>query len=265
MSVTTGESVSHRRPQIRKISVNDVYSALTEGWADFRAAPNFGLFFGGIYAVAGIFIFLQLVAWSQPLWIIPLACAFPLIGPFVAIGLYEVSRRRETGEPLVWSEILTSVWGQRNGQMPFLAFVVLMGFMVWIWFARLLVAVVLGRMSFAVYSDLNILFTTGSGLTLLFFGTIVGGIIAFCIFSFSVMAVPMLLDRDVDFVTAMITSVDTVKANPKAMFTWAWIVVAVLVVGMIPFFLGLVVALPVLGHGTWHLYRKAIAPEGEAA
>lgn len=260
MSATSGASVSHERPQIREIKITDVHNALNQGWADFRAAPNFGLFFGGVYAIVGIFILLQLIVWSQPLWIIPLACAFPLIGPFAALGLYEVSRRREAGIPLVWNEILASVWGQRNGQMPFMAFVVLAAFMIWIWFARLLVAVILGRMSFAVYSDLNILFTTGSGLTLLFFGTVVGFIIAFCIFSFSVIALPLLLDRDIDFVTAMIVSVDTVKTNPKAMLTWAWIVAACLIVAMIPFFLGLVIALPVLGHGTWHLYRKVIAP-----
>jgi uncharacterized membrane protein len=262
MSVMTGEAVSHVRPRIRHITVNDVHAALAEGWADFRAAPNFGLFFGGVYAVAGIFILLQLVAWSQPLWIIPMACAFPIIGPFVALGLYEVSRRREAGEPLVWSEILTAIWGQRNGQMPFMA---LVGFMVWVWVAHMLVAVVLGRMSFAVYSDFNILFTTGSGLTLLFFGSVLGFVIAFCLFSFSVMAIPLLLDRDIDFVTAMITSVDTVKANPKAMFTWAWIVAASLALAMVPFFLGLLVALPVLGHGTWHLYRRAIPPEEAVA
>ncbi|WP_424930849.1 DUF2189 domain-containing protein [Amaricoccus macauensis] len=261
MSVTTGEAVSHKRPQIRQITTSDVHAALLQGWADFRAAPNFGLFFGGIYAIAGIFILLQLMAWNQPLWIIPLACAFPIIGPFVALGLYEVSRRREENIPLVWGEVLSALWGQRNGQMPFMAFIVLAAFMVWIWFARLLVAVILGRMSFAVYSDFNILFTTGSGLTLLFFGTLVGFIIAFCIFSFTVMALPLLLDRDIDFVTAMITSVDTVKANPRPMLTWAWIVAATLIIAMIPFFLGLIIALPVLGHGTWHLYRKAIAEE----
>ncbi len=261
MTAASSASVSHLRPQIREITVNDVHSALSEGWADFRAAPNFGLFFGGIYAILGIFILLQLMVWSQPLWIIPLACAFPIIGPFAALGLYEVSRRRESGAPLIWSEILTAVWGQRNGQMPFMAFVVLAGFMVWVWVAHMLVAVILGRMSFAVYSDFGILFTTGSGITLLVLGTIIGFAIAFCIFSFTVMALPLLLERDIDFVTAMITRFDTVKTNPKPMLIWAWIVAVLLIVAMIPFFLGLVVALPVLGHGTWHLYRKAVVPQ----
>ncbi|MEM8569615.1 MAG: DUF2189 domain-containing protein [Pseudomonadota bacterium] len=264
MSITTSDSVTNVRPQICQISVSDVYASLSQGWADFRAAPNFGLFFGGVYAVLGIFIFLQLVAWSQPLWIIPLACAFPIVGPFVAIGLYEVSKRREAGLPLNWNEIIASVWGQKNGQMPFMAFVVLAGFMIWIWFARLLVAVILGRMSFAVYSDLGILFTTGPGLTLLFFGTALGGIIAFCIFCVTVVALPLLLDRDVDFVTAIITSIDSVKANPRAMLTWASVVAGTFVIAMIPAFLGLIIALPVLGHATWHLYRKVIAPMDEA-
>jgi len=264
MQTTISETVAAPRPKVRHISVEDVYAALSEGWADFRAVPRFGLFFGGVYALAGIFILLQLSVWQQHLWIFPLAFAFPLIGPFVAVGLYEVSRRRELGQPLAWNEILASVWGQRNGQMPSMAFVVLAGFMIWIWVAHMLVALMLGRMQFAVYSDIDILFSTGSGLALLFFGTIIGFIIAFCLFSITAISIPMLIDRQVDFVTAMITSVDSVRSNTRAMFAWAWIVAASLVVAMIPFFLGLVIVLPVLGHGTWHLYRKVVEPPAEA-
>lgn len=255
---------THKRPEINSITTDDVYASLRAGWADFRAAPKFGLFFGGIYALVGIAIFLQLWVSDQPFWIVPLALAFPLIGPFAAVGLYEVSRRREEGMDLAWSEVLGAVWRQRNGQMPSMAFIVMAGFLIWVWVARLMVAIFLGRMSVAVYSDLNTLLSTGPGIALLIAGTLIGGAIAFALFSLTVIALPLLLDRDVDFVTAMITSVNAVTSNLQPMLTWAGVVAMALFAAMIPLFLGLVIALPVLGHATWHLYRRVVKPEATA-
>jgi uncharacterized membrane protein len=250
------------RPVVRSITTDDIYAALSAGWADFRAAPEFGLFFGGVYALAGILMLLQLWVWEQPMWILPLALAFPLVAPFAAIGLYEVSRRRAAGAPLVWPEVLDVVWRERHRQMPTMAFIVLAGFMIWLWCAHIMVALFLGRMQLAVYSDLGALLSTGSGLALLFFGTLVGGAIAFVLYAITAVSLPMLLDRDIDYVTAMVASWTAVTSNPVPMLTWAWIIAAGLVVAMVPFFLGLVVVLPVLGHATWHVYRKVIAPEG---
>jgi uncharacterized membrane protein len=255
-------TTTYKRPEINKITTDDVYASLRAGWADFRAAPQFGLFFGGVYALVGILIFLQLWVSDQPLWIVPLALAFPLIGPFAAVGLYEVSRRREEGKELDWSEVLGAVWRQRNGQMPSMAFIVMAGFLIWVWVARLMVAIFLGRMSVAVYSDLNTLLSTGPGIALVIFGTLIGGAIAFALFSLTVIALPLLLDRDVDFVTAMITSVHSVTSNLQPMLTWAGVVAMALFAAMVPMFLGLIIALPVLGHATWHLYRRVVKPEG---
>ena len=249
-------------PRLRDITVEDAYAALREGWADFRAAPQFGLFFGGVYALVGIFLFLQVWAWERAVWILPLALAFPLVGPFVAIGCYEVSRRRERGLPLDWAKVLGVVWGERNRQMPAMAFVVMAGMFVWLWAAAILVALVLGRVRVAVYSDVDALLATGPGLALLVVGTLVGGAIAAVLFSLTAVSLPLLLDRDIDYVTAMVTSVSVVRENPGPMLAWAWIVAASLLVAMVPVFTGLAIALPVLGHGTWHLYRRAIAPEG---
>jgi uncharacterized membrane protein len=246
---------------VRPIRVDDVYAALADGWRDFRAAPQFGLFFGGIYALGGIFIMLELWRLEQPLWIIPLAFAFPLLGPFVAIGLYEVSRRREAGLPLDWADVLSVIWRERGRQIPSMAFIVLAGFMIWVWFARLILAIFLGRMQFAVYSDLELLFTTGSGLAMLAVGTAVGGVIAFVLFAVTAVSLPMLLEREIDFVTAMITSFNAVTSNLRPMLLWAAIIAVGLIGAMVPFFLGLVVVLPVLGHATWHLYRRVVVPE----
>ena len=116
--MNTAATTADARPTIRRITADDVYAALAAGWADFRAAPRFGLFFGGVYALLGIAIFLQLWVLDQPFWIVPFAFAFPLIGPFAAIGLYEVSRRREAGEPLDWAEVLGVVWTQAQQPDP---------------------------------------------------------------------------------------------------------------------------------------------------
>ncbi|MBP7001474.1 DUF2189 domain-containing protein [Amaricoccus sp.] len=260
MTTTATPTTGAPRPLVRPITKDDVYESLHAGWLDFRAAPQFGLFFGAVYALCGIAIFLELWRLEQPLWIVPLALAFPLIGPFLAIGLYEVSRRREAGEPLDWAGVLGVIWAERNRQMPMMAFVMLAGFLIWMWFARLILAIFLGRMRFAVYSDIDILFTTGAGLGMLVVGTLVGGAIALALFSVTAVSLPLLLDREVDFVTAMATSVEAVKRNPLPMLTWALVIAVSLAAAMVPFFLGLLVALPVLGHATWHLYRRVIAP-----
>jgi uncharacterized membrane protein len=247
------------RPAIRRITSDDVYAALRAGLADFKAAPRFGLFFGGVYALCGIVIFLSLTVLDQPFWIVPFAFAFPLIGPFAAIGLYEVSRRRERGLPLDWAEILGVVWNERNRQMPSMAFIVLAGFMIWMWAASMLVIAFLGRMSIATYSLDNLL-GSSEGIALVVIGSLVGGVIAFLLFAVTAVSLPMLLDRDIDYVTAMMTSWRAVTENLQPMLHWAWIIAACLFVAMLPIFLGLVIALPVLGHATWHVYRRVIAP-----
>ena len=246
------------RPVIRPITAEDVYAALWQGWEDFRAVPRFGLFFGGVYALVGVALFVTLWVVDRPAWILPLAVAFPLVGPFVAVGLYEVSRRRETGEPLDWADVLGAVWRKRDSQIPSMAFVVLGGFLVWMWAASMLVIVFLGRLS--AYRDVDAILGSESGFWLVVLGTLVGGVIAFLLFAVTVVSLPMLVERDVDVVTAMVASFRAVMENLQPMLHWAWIVAGALFVAMLPLFLGLVVALPVLGHATWHLYRKVIAP-----
>jgi uncharacterized membrane protein len=258
----TDTHVPSPRPVVRRITADDVYAALRDGWADFRAVPAFGLFFGGVYALLGIVIFLTLWAIDEPFWIVPFAFAFPLIGPFVAVGLYEVSRRREEGLPLDWSEILGVVWSKRDSQIPSMAFVVLAGFMVWMWAASILIIAFLGRLGH--FTDIGAILGSPNGIALLVVGTIVGAVIAFVLFAATAVSLPMLVDREVDYVTAIAASWKAVTTNLQPMLHWAWIIAASLAVAMLPLFLGLVVALPVLGHGTWHLYRRVIAPEGAA-
>ncbi|HEV7258823.1 MAG TPA: DUF2189 domain-containing protein [Bosea sp. (in: a-proteobacteria)] len=248
-------------PVVRRIAVRDVAEAFAAGLRDFQAAPLFGLFFGGIYALGGLTILLCLTRFSMPYLAYPLAAGFALIGPFAAVGLYEVSRRRELAIPLSWGGVLGVVLEQHKRELGWMAFVTLFVTIMWLYQVRLLLALFLGFQSFASFSGfLNILMTTPEGLMFLAIGNVVGAVLATALFSLTVVSFPLLLDREVDFVTAMITSVRAVVTNPVPMLGFAAIVVALAVIAMLPAFLGLVVIMPILGHATWHLYRSIVAP-----
>lgn len=249
-------------PVVRKITRDDVRAALSEGLSDFRAAPRFGLFFGAVYALGGLGLVLLAVASGMAYLAYPLAAGFALIGPFAAVGLYEVSRRRETGEALAFGPVLAVVFQQSKRELGWMAFVTLFVLIVWMYQVRLLLAIFLGFQSFATLGEfLTVVFTTPEGLTFLVVGNVVGAFLAAALFSMTVVSFPLLLDRDVDFITAMITSVQAVVANPKPMLGWAAFIVASLVVAIVPFFLGLLIVLPALGHATWRLYRRVVEPE----
>lgn len=249
-------------PEIRPVTSDEISRAFTLGVRDFRAAPLFGLFFGGIYAAGGLMILGALSGLEARWMIFPVAIAFPLIGPFVAAGCYEVSRELEKGETPQWKRVLTVIFQQQRRELGWMAFITLFIFWMWMYQVRLLIAIFLGRLSFSsVPAFLNVVTTTPEGLAFLIVGSAVGFLLAMVLFSVTVISMPMLLDRDVDFITAMITSVRTVLASPVAMLGWGIAVTAFAIVAMLPFFAGIVLALPILGHTTWHLYRFAVADE----
>jgi len=261
------EEVLVRRPPplpvVRRVTVADLRAALAAGWSDFAAAPQFGLFFGGIYTLGGLLILALLTVFHAPWMIIPVAVGFPLIGPFVAVGLYEVSRRRAAGQPLRWRDILSVVFQQRNRQLGWTAFIVLFIFWVWIYQVRLLIALFLQSSSFAsIDGFLTVVTTTQQGLTFLAVGTLVGAALAFVLYAATVITMPLLLDRDLDFVTAMIVSFQVIHRSPGPMIAWGVLVAILTLVALVPAFLGLLVVLPVLGHATWHLYVRAVEPAG---
>lgn len=241
-----------------KLAISDIRAALAAGFSDFRRAPAFGLFFGLIFSAVGILIFMQMVVWGSSYWVLPIAAGFPLIGPFVAVGLYEVSRRIETGAPLDWAEILGVIKGEGRRQIPSLAFVALFFFLIWVYLAHLIFALSFGLKPLTnVMSSYDILLSS-EGLTMLFAGTIVGAGLAFLLFAITVIAAPLLLDQDIDVVTAMITSFQTVTGNLPVMLFWAAVIGVLTGLAMLPLFLGMVVIFPILGHASWHLYRRAL-------
>lgn len=256
-------AAEHRRrqPKVRSIDGHDIAEAFAAGLGDFRAAPLYGLFFGGFYALGGMFL-VWLTFWTGLGYLTyPFAAGFALLGPFVAVGCYEVSRRREAGLPLGWGAVLGVVFDQSRRELGWMAFVTLFIFILWMYQIRILLVLCLGFKSFVtVHEFLEVVTTTPEGLLFLGIGHVDGAILSLVSFSLSVVSFPMLLDRDVDFITAMITSVKSVIVNPRTMIVWAAIVTALVMVSILAGFVGLFVVLPVLGHTTWHLYRRLVAP-----
>lgn len=261
---STEESPSQPRPAmpvVRNIAIADLRDCFVAGIADFRRAPLYGLFFGAVYAFAGLLIVASVFHFGMPYLAYPLAIGFSLIGPFIAVGLYEVSRRLEAGRPLDWPGILRVIYDQRRRELSWMGFVVLFVLWIWLYQVRLLIALFLGsRATIDLGRFLHVVVSTPEGLTFLAVGHLVGAFLALVLFSVTVIACPLLLDRNVDFVTAIVTSVKTVATSPLPMILWGLMVVVLILVASVPAFLGLLVVLPVLGHATWHLYRRAIAP-----
>ena len=248
-------------PEIHSLGIDDVKRAFKAGVADFIAAPLYGLFFGGICAALGVLILVSLTKAGVPWMIIPVAIGFPLVGPFMAVGLYEVSRRRSAGKPLNWREILLVMFYQRERQFAYIGILVLCIFWMWILAGRILFALFIGSYHFAgMAAFAQTMLMTPHGLGFLALGTAIGAILAFVLFASTVITMPMLVDRDIDIITAMITSFNTVNKSPFAMIAWGIVVAVLLIVALLPAFLGLIVVLPILGHATWHLYKRAIGP-----
>jgi len=247
-------------PEVRSVAVTDIAEALVDGLRDFQALPLYGLAFGALYAVGGIAIILCLAAFGMAYLAYPLAAGFALIGPFVAIGLYEVSRRRETGQPVSFSAIWSTI--RSRSEIGWMALVTLFVFLAWMYQVWLLISLLLGpHASFSTLQEfMTVLLTTKEGLLFLAIGTAVGALLSLILFSLTVVSFPLLLEHEVDFVTAMVTSVRAVVTSPLPMIGWAAVIVIVLTVSALPYFLGLVVTLPVLGHATWHLYRRIVKP-----
>jgi uncharacterized membrane protein len=243
-------------PQIGRLTVAELFVSLKAGLNDFRRAPAFGLFFSAVYVLGG-FAMVWLGA-GHVTWVLATSLGFPLAAPFAAVGLYEVSRRLEQGEPLAWPAVLGVVWAERGRQIPWIGAVIVIYFLFWTFLAHMIFALFMGLSTMTNVTGSLEVFLEPQGLKMIAFGTTVGAALAFLLFSLTVVSLPLLLEKELDFVTAMILSVRTVSENLVVMLVWAAMIAVLSLLALLPWFLGLIVVLPVLGHATWHVYRRAL-------
>jgi uncharacterized membrane protein len=243
---------------IQTLKRDDLFNALARGWSDFKTAPLYGLFFGGIYGLGGLFIMALVFIVHAPYVGYPMIAGFALIAPFVAAGTYEVSRRLERHDALSWSAVLGAVWHRGGKELGWMALVSVFALIIWVDFAVFLFLMFFGLHIPSFEDMLMILLTTQQGLIFIVVGHVIGAVIAAFVFAITVISFPLLADQDVDFITAMITSVRAVRANKAQMMAWAVLIGLLLIFSILTGFIGLCVVLPVLGHASWHLYRTLI-------
>lgn len=266
----TGQSVGHAvdriashetgLPEVNEITTADLRNALAKGWQDFTALRSDVVTLVLVYPIIGLVLAggahsLQLIP-----MIFPLAAGFVLLGPVAAIGLYEMSRRREAGEDANWGAALTALRSGIFGPVLMLAAYLAGLFLIWLYVANGIYQYTLGPgapESLAAFID--DVFGTGAGWAMILIGMGVGFCFAYIVLMTSLISFPMLIDKRVGLPVAVSTSIALARKNPRTVLTWGLIVAVLLAVGSIPLFLGLIVALPVLGHATWHLYRKAVS------
>jgi uncharacterized membrane protein len=252
------------RPVVQKVGTADIIDALKLGLEDFSAKPSHYVFLCLMYPIAGIF----LAYWSAganlvPL-LYPLMSGFALLGPIAALGLYEISRRREQGLDGSWYHALEVRHSPAMPSIVAVSVMLLALFIVWLMVAQRLYSATFGEAAPAsISSFVSDVFTTPEGWSLILWGNLAGFVFAVIVLATTVVTFPLLLDRHVRTSVAINASIRATFANPGPVALWGLIVAALLVVGTIPFFVGLAIFLPILGHSTWHFYRKLIAPISE--
>ena len=246
-------------PAVRRIEVADLRDVLSKGLDDFRTFRTDVAFICIIYPIVGIILAAFAFRNDLVALLFPIGSGFALIGPIAAVGLYEMSRRREQGVAATWADAFGLVRSPAFGAIVALGLVLLSIFFLWLLTAQTIYVFTLGPEPPSSATEfVREVFTTGAGWTLIVAGMGVGFGFALVVLTLSVVSFPMLLDRDVGVGAAIRTSVRVGAENPRPMAAWGLIVAAGLVLGSIPLFLGLVVVMPVLGHATWHLYRKVV-------
>lgn len=242
-------------PQVRKVGLADLRDSLARGWEDFSATPTQLVFLCLLYPLIGLIAARSASGDLKPL-VFPLLTGISLMGPVAALGMYEISRRRERGEPVSWATAFAAFRSPAIGGILMLGVVLAILFAFWVGVAQTIYAATVGPEVPASYA--KFLSRAVSSPALVILGNLAGACFAAVVLSISVVSFPLMLDRNCGPGTAVITSLRAVAANPVTMATWGLIVAVILILGAIPFLVGLAVAMPVLGHATWHLYRRTV-------
>ena len=251
---------SRAQPQVRQLALSDIPLALQAGWSDFKAARSDAMFLVFIYPLIGIAMIISGFHLAVLPLLVPMVMGFALVGPAAAIGLYEMSRRREAGEAIGWMAAFAVLRSPAFAAILSLALYLAALFVIWIMVAEAIFNATLGPDApGSVGGFLAQIFTTGAGWTMMIVGTAVGAAFAYAALAVSIVSFPLLLDRHVGLPVAVATSLEVMRKNRLVCLAWGALVGTALVVGSVPLFAGLIFVVPVLGHATWHFYRRAVA------
>jgi len=254
MSTATGTA----ELPVRQITLEQPWTWLAKGWQDLWRRPGLSLSYGLAVAIASYLLTAALLYLQILPLLLPLAAGFMLVGPMLAVGLYEASRRYESGEPVTFANVFF-VATRSPTQLAFMGALLTIILLVWWRIASLLFALFFGTVEFPPMETwLTVLAFTPKGLLFVAVGSALGGVLALLVFAVSVVGVPILMVRETDAVTAMLTSARAVRANPQPMLLWAWLVAMLTGVGIVTLYAGLIVTFPLVGHATWHAYRDVI-------
>lgn len=257
--MATANALAAETHRVNKVPFDAPWKWLAAGSRDMLRAPQISLTYGAVFTAISLAIMLGLYLSGAPYLALPLAGGFLLLGPMIAVGLYETSRRLEEGEPVTLSDMVK--FGVRSpGQLAFMGVFLLIVYFVWLDLAFLLFMLFLGPNAFQLDTIVPTLLFTANGLGLLIVGTMAGAVLALLVFAVTAVSIPLLMRRKVDAVTAALTSMQAVVLNPAPMFLWGVLIVALMALAFATLFVGLIVIFPLIGHATWHAYRSLVAP-----
>lgn len=258
--VDSVQSQTGADPVIRTLTTDDLRMALRKGWDDLSAFRSDVVFVCLLYPVIGGLLAAIAVQGNFVQLLFPVLSGFALTGPVAAVGLYEMSRRREKAQPVNWLAYIDVLKSPKFGGVVILALIHVVVFLVWIMVANLIYDATLGPDApVSLTAFVTDVLTTSAGWAMTVVGVGVGFLFAVAVLAISVVSFPLFLDRDVSLPTAVVASIRVAQHNPRVIGLWGLIVAVFLALGSIPALLGLVIALPLLGHATWHLYRAAVA------
>lgn len=245
--------------KVNKVPFDAPWKWLAAGSRDILRVPQISLAYGAFFTAISLAILLGLYLSGALYLALPLAGGFLLLGPMIAVGLYETSRRLEEGKPVTLSDMVK--FGVRSpGQLAFMGVFLLIVYFVWLDLAFLLFMLFMGPQAFQLDAIVPNLLFTGSGLGLLIVGSAAGAVLALLVFSVTAVSIPLLMRRKVDAVTAAVTSIQAVALNPAPMFLWGVLIVGLMAIAFATLFIGMIIIFPLIGHATWHAYRSLVAP-----
>lgn len=263
MSARTDASTdveTNLNPVIHPVHAADLLGVLKQGAADFEAKPTHGVFITLIYGLIAMFTALVGLGENFLLLLFPLLAGTAIIGPLAASGLYELSRRREQGLDYSWHHVFDVIHAPSRWGIAAMGLVLTILLASWLITAQLLYsAFFTGAYPETLIAMWQQLFSTSAGWKLLIVGSAIGFVYSIVVYVATIVSLPMMLHHKIGLSKAMATSVRAIQQNWRAMAAWYCIVVALVLLGSIPLFLGLAVVVPILGHATWHLYRKTIS------